>query len=176
MEVLNIHERGFDVDPRQLGALLDSLASDEDRLWPHRMWPRMMFDRPLGVGAKGGHGPIRYCVEKYSPGESIEFRFTGPKGFDGIHGFAIVVGPDQAVALRHTVRMRTYGSASLSWPLIYRPMHDALIEDALAAAEASLGLRPTVKAWSVWVRILRRVVSRGKARPQVVPHNGLEAP
>lgn len=165
MEVLNIHQREFAADPQRLGALLDSLASDEDRLWPKRLWPRMAFDRPLGVGARGGHGPIRYFVEKYTPGESIEYRFTGPKGFAGVHGFEIVAGPERTSALRHTVKMRTHGAAIVSWPLIYRPMHDALIEDALATAEVSLGLSPTVKAWSVRVRMLRRIVSRGKARP-----------
>ncbi len=31
--------------------------------------------------------------------------------------------------------MSTHGLAVLSWPLVYRPMHDALIEDSLATAE-----------------------------------------
>jgi hypothetical protein len=159
MDVFNIHECEVGADPKQLGALLDSLASDRDRLWPKLGWPRMAFDRPLGVGAKGGHGPIRYFVEEYTPGESIKFRFTGPKGFDGFHGLEIVVGSEHSVVLRHTVKMDTHGLAILSWPLIYRPMHDALIEDSLTTAQVSLGLSPTVKPWSVWVKILRWVGS-----------------
>jgi hypothetical protein len=168
MEVHNIHERELVADPKQIGALLDSLASKKDRLWPILMWPRMSFDRPLGVGANGGHGPVRYFVEKYIPGVSIKFRFTGPKGFEGFHGYEIVAGSKQAMVLRHTLKMNTHGPAILSWPLVYRPMHDALIEDSLTTAQVSLGLSPTVQAWSVWVRILRWVVSGGKARPQVI--------
>jgi len=170
MEIYNIHEREFEADPVQIGELLDSLASREDRLWPKHVWPRMEFDRPLGVGATGGHGPIRYFVEEYVPAKSIKLRFTGPKGFDGFHGYEIVSGPKEPIVLRHTLKMNTYGPAILSWHLVYRPMHDALIEDSLATAQASLGLLPKIKAWSLWVKILRWVVSGGKARPQVTPN------
>jgi hypothetical protein len=174
MEVLNIHERVFETDPLQIGALIDSLASKGDRLWPNHVWPRMEFDRPLGVGADGGHGPIRYYVEEYTPGQSIKFRFTGPKGFDGFHGFEIISAPEQPVVLRHTLRMNTYGPAIVSWPLVYRPMHDALIEDSLSTAQVSLGLTPKIQAWSLRVKILRWVVSGGKARTQVTPNNSLQ--
>ena len=173
MEVLNIHERELDASPEQVGALIDSLASAEDALWPNHSWPRIKFDRPLGLGAYGGHGPIRYFVEEYTPSESIKFRFTGPKDFDGFHGFEIVNGPKQPVVLRHTLRMNTHGPAILSWPLVYRPMHDALIEDSLTTAQVSLGLTPKVQAWSFWVKILRWVVSGGKARSQVTPQNAI---
>lgn len=169
MEILNIHERELEMDPVRIGALIDSLSSKEDRLWPRHVWPRMAFDRPLGVGATGGHGPIRYFVEEYTPGQSIRFRFTGPKGFDGFHGFEIVSDPEQRVTLRHTLKMSAHGRALLSWPLVFRPMHDALIEDSLAVAQASLGLAPTIQAWSLWVKILRCVVSGGRARPQATP-------
>jgi hypothetical protein len=174
MEVLNVHERELEVDPVQIGALIDSLASKEDRLWPKHVWPSMEFDRPLSVGAKGGHGPIRYFVEEYTPGKSIKFHFTGPKGFDGFHGYEIVGNPKQPVVLRHTLKMYTYGPAILSWPLVYRPMHDALMEDSLATAQVSLGLTPTIHTWSSWVKILRWVVSGGKARAQVTPNNSLQ--
>lgn len=89
MDVLNIHKRKLEADPTAVGALLDSLSSPEDRLWPRHAWPRMAFDRPLEVGARGGHGPIRYVVEAYTPGQSIRFRFIGPSGFDGFHGYEI---------------------------------------------------------------------------------------
>lgn len=175
MEVHNIHECEIEADPVQVGALIDSLASKEDRLWPNQMWPRMEFEHSLGVGAKGGHGPIRYIVEEYTPSESIKFRFIGPKGFDGFHGYEIVAGSNMATVLRHTVKMNTRGSAILSWALIYRPMHDALIEDSLTTAQVSLELSPTVRAWSVWVKVLRWVVSGGKARSQILSNNGFEA-
>ena len=34
MKVLNIHERELDANAVQIGALIDTLASKEDRLWP----------------------------------------------------------------------------------------------------------------------------------------------
>jgi hypothetical protein len=129
MKVLNIHERELEADAARIGALIDSLASKEDRLGPKYVWPRMEFDRPLGGGANGRHGPIRYFVEAFTPAESITFRFTGPKGFDGFHGLEIVSGPNQRVVLRHTLSMTTHGPAVVSWPLVFRPMHDALVEE-----------------------------------------------
>lgn len=171
MEVLNIHERDLGANLVQVGALIDSLASREDRLWPKYLWPRMEFDRPLGVDAKGGHGPIRYFVEEYTPSRSIKFRFIGPKGFKGFHCYEIVRGLKKSVVLRHTLKMNAYGWAILSWPMVYRPLHDALLEDSLATAQESLGLPPTMQPWSLRVKILRWVVSGGKARAQVTPNN-----
>lgn len=173
MQVLNMHERELEADPIQIGVLIDSLASKEDRLWPKHIWPQMKFDRSLCVGAKGGHGPIRYFVEAYTPGKTIKFRFTGPKGFDGFHRYDIVDDPKHAVGLRHTLKMNTYGLARLSWPLLYRPLHDALIEDSLATAQTSLGLTPKIKAWSPWVKMLRWLVSGGKARVQLIPNKAI---
>lgn len=174
MQVLNVHERRFDAAPKRLGALLDSLASDADQLWPKHWWPRMAFDRPLGVGARGGHGPIRYVVEHYTPAESITFRFTGPNGFNGVHGYEIVASFERSAILRHTLRMRTHGLAIIAWPLVYRPLHDALIEDSLTRAQVALGHNPTLRAWSRWVRLLRWMMSGGKAPPQVLPNNAAE--
>ena len=169
MQVLNIHERELNASIARVGELIDSLATQADRLWPVHSWPRMQFDRPLGVGASGGHGPIRYKVEAYEPCRFIKFRFTGPRGFDGYHAFDLSTMPGDRVKLRHTVKMNTRGLALISWPLVFEPMHNALIEDALATAEASLGLLPTMQDWSPWVRFLRWLVTGGKAGPQVIP-------
>lgn len=169
MKVLNIHEREVQATPAQVGTLLDSLASRADRLWPWHSWPRMEFDRPLGVGAVGGHGPVWYFVEEFVPGRRVKFRFTGPKGFDGSHGFEIISVSGASVLLRHTLNMNAHGSAILSWPIVFRPLHDALLEDCLAYAQASLGQPPRIQAWSRWVKFLRWVVSGGKIRPQVTP-------
>ena len=87
MTTRNVHERVLSLTPAEVGAIVDSLASADDPLWPHDRWPPMRFDRPLTVGAIGGHGPIRYTVEEYEPGRMIRFRFTGPPGFHGGHGF-----------------------------------------------------------------------------------------
>jgi len=171
MKVLNVHERELHATAEQVGALIDSLASGEDALWPKRSWPPMNLDGPLRVGARGGHGPIRYFIEEYVPGESIKFRFTGPKGFDGFHGFDRAGTAANRAVLRHTLKMTTHGRAIFSWAVIYRPMHDALVEDSLACAEASLGQAPRIQPWSLWGRSLRWVVSRGRARAQVPPLN-----
>jgi hypothetical protein len=87
--ILNIHTRDLHASRDAVGALLDSLASKQDLLWPRDRWPAMRFDRPLQVGAVGGHGPIRYRVERYEPGRAILFRFTGMRGIHGTHGFEI---------------------------------------------------------------------------------------
>jgi hypothetical protein len=93
MKIVNRHQREYSVAPAKIGALIDTLASKDDRLWPHFRWPRMHFDRPLGIGAKGGHGTIGYSVEKYAPGSSIVFRFRNThrlsRGFEGIHAFFV---------------------------------------------------------------------------------------
>lgn len=66
--------------------------------------------RPIySVGARGGHGPSRYVVAAYVPGQSIRFRFTGPKGFDGYRGYEIAETLD-ALVLRHTLQMATRGA------------------------------------------------------------------
>lgn len=174
MKVLNVHERELQAGPDRVGALVDSLASRDDSLWPRHAWPLMEFDRPLSVGARGGHGPIRYFIEEYVPGESIKFRFTGPRGFDGSHGYEWMRTTADTAVLRHTLEMTTHGLAVLSWPVVYQPMHDALIEDSLATAEASLGHAPHIQPWSLWVRFLRWVISGGKARAQVTPNQRLQ--
>lgn len=129
----------------------------------------MRFDRPLGVGARGGHGPIGYVVEAYWPGRSLAFRFTRPKGFHGGHRFEALPGHQGCFLLRHTIEMEVKGRALLSWALVIRPLHDALLEDALATARASVGMAPRMRPWSPWVRILRWVMSGGKAHQQSVP-------
>jgi len=162
MKVLNIHERELEASHERVGALVDSLSSENDRLWPIHSWPRMKFDRPLGIGARGGHGPIGYVVEEYEPGQTVKFRFTRPGGFDGFHRYDVVRSAQESVLLRHTIEMTLHGSAFLTWPLIIRPLHDALLEDSLATAQASLGITPQARAWSPWVKFLRWVLSGGR--------------
>jgi hypothetical protein len=169
VKVLNIHERELSATPEQVGALIDSLSSRNDLLWPQQAWPRIEFDRALAVGAVGGHGPIRYFVDAYTRGRSVMFRFTGPRGFDGWHGLEVRDAAAHGCVLRHTLEMRAHGLAAFSWPIVFRPLHDALLEDALALAQASLGQEPQVREWSLWVKALRCLMSGGRSRPQVAP-------
>ena len=159
VDVENIHARIFLALPAEVGSLIDQLASSNDRLWPNERWPAMRFDTPLGVGAAGGHGPIKYCIETYDPGRRIVFRFTSPKGFDGTHGFEIL-SAGQGTRLRHFVRMRLRGTARVTWPMAVRPLHEALIEDALDKAESSLGFTPAPRRWPLTARLLRRALRR----------------
>lgn len=168
MEVVNCHERKIQATLAEVGALIDSLASKEDRLWPFEIWPRMKFDRGLVVDAVGGHGPIRYFVAQYSPGQSVRFCFTGPEGFNGYHEFVAIKVSANLTSLRHNLRMETAGLARLSWPAVFQPLHDALIEDSFAKAQSSLGLIPEVHPWSLRVKMLRWLVAKGKSRPQVI--------
>ena len=62
--------------------------------------------------------------------------------------------------------MKTHGVARLSWPLIFRPLHDALMEDALTCAEIRLGIEPSISKWTWWVKCLRWALSGGKASKQ----------
>jgi len=171
MKVINVHERELNASPASVGALIDSLATDKDLLWPSHSWPRMEFDRPLSVGVTGGHGPVRYLVEAYTPGWSVRFRFIRPKGFDGFHCYDVFPAGDKII-LRHTLEMQAHGTAVVTWLLMFCPMHDALIEDSLAHAEASLGLSPKVWPWSPWVKLLRWILSGGRASKQVIPKKG----
>lgn len=160
MQVTNVHQRLLHAAPERVGALIDALASPADRLWQQAAWPRMRFDRPLSVGADGGHGPIRYAVEAYVPGRSVRFRFKAPQGLEGWHALEVLDATAVHCVLEHRVEMRLHGAARLSWPLVWRPLHDALIEDALANAQAALGETPRRVPWSRWVRFLRWAMDR----------------
>jgi hypothetical protein len=155
MAVLNVHQRPLSASPDEVGALIDTLAGPNDRLWPHPAWPHMRFDRPLAPGAVGGHGPVRYVISHYVPGRWIRFTFTGPRGFNGFHEYAVHAEDGQTV-LRHTLAMRARGPARLTWPLMFRPLHDAVVEDSLDRAEqATTGSAARPKRWSRYVRLLR---------------------
>jgi hypothetical protein len=160
MRVVNVHQRLLNSTPARVGELLDTLASPHDGLWPGRAWPRLKLDRPLAVGANGGHGPIGYFVEAYTPGKAVRFRFTAPRGFDGWHGFEVLEAPPGQCVLEHRIEMKARGPALLTWPLAIRHLHDACIEDVLSQAQASLGEVPEAVRWSRRVRLLRALASR----------------
>jgi hypothetical protein len=160
VRVLNVHERSFRASPAEAARLLDSLSSSDDSLWPSKDWPRMRLDRPLGIGATGGHGPIRYSVTSYEPGKRVTFEFISPRGFIGTHWFEVLPRENSGAILRHTIEMSLVGSALITWPLVVRPLHDALVEDALTNAQVALHEQAAPVVWSAWVRVLRKAVGR----------------
>ena len=169
MKVLNIHERKLTARPESVGALIDSLSSPDDRLWPRHQWPPMEFDAPLGKDAQGGHGPVRYTVYEYVPGERVVFQFDNSgliAGFDGRHLFEIVPRREH-VMLRHVIDAECDFKYWLKWFVLVRPLHDALLEDSLDLAEQSLNIQTDKKArWSSWVRFLRWMLARQRRKSE----------
>lgn len=166
MRVYNVHERRVNAQPDTVGDFIDSLSGSDDRLWPRGKWPPMRLDSPLGEGARGGHGPVRYRVSEYIPGRRVVFQFEDSgltSGLDGRHFFE-VVPRRRFVLLRHIVDAECDMRNWLKWGLFTGPMHDALLEDALDRLETGIGgLSGKPRRWSLWVRFLRWMVAR-KAR------------
>lgn len=161
----NVHQRRYPVETARLAEILDRVAERNSPLWPGDRWPPMILDRPLGVGATGGHGPVRYSVTAYEPGRRVEFTFTPDFFARGTHTFEILDGD----TLRHSMIIRVKGVGHLLWPLAFRWLHDAFMADMLDRAGDSVGHPPESRArWSPWVRLLRRMVS-GRA-PAVRPY------
>lgn len=161
MAVLNVHERLLPTGVSEVGALIDTLATEGDHLWPGPHWPPLRLTDGLAEGSHGGHGPVRYTVCAYVPGRWVRFTFSRPRGFHGFHEYsAHPVDAEQAV-LRHTLTMRARGLARLTWPLFYRHLHDAVLEDSLDHAEnAVTGTVARPARWSRYVRLLRALPRR----------------
>lgn len=161
--IVNEHRRRIPVPADRLGSLLDRLGGPDGALWPAPPWPPLALDRPPGVGAEGGHGPIRYHVSGYEPGRRLECTFAPSMGVVGTHTLTVEPeGPDAAV-LRHVLVAREFRSVAwrIRWALVVRWLHDALLEDLLDRAEQLVGTGPARPArWSPRVRALRWGMSR----------------
>jgi hypothetical protein len=157
MQIVNIHQCRLEAGMSRAGGLIDELASVEDRFWPNDRWPTMRLDRPLAVGATGGHGPIGYKVEAYQPGLLARFRFTRPSEFIGHHWLEVQPDGQQGSILLHTIDMQASLKGWISWWFLIRPLHDALLEDAFCNARVAMGMPEQRRPWSLWVRMLRRV-------------------
>ena len=71
--------------------------------------------------------------------------------------------------LRHMRAMSTRDVARLSWPGVYGPGHDALIEDALSTARTSLGEASGRKARSLRAPVPGRARWHGRTPYQAAP-------
>ncbi|MDQ7804387.1 SRPBCC family protein [Amycolatopsis sp. A133] len=154
--VRNVHTRRFPASQAELAELLDTLGTPGDRLWPVADWPPSRLDGPRVPGTPAGHGPVRYVLEEVAP-DRLRFRFTAPAGVHGYHEFSVGDG-----TLTHVLAASLHGWARLTWPLFFRPLHDALLEQLLDRAELALTGRAGRPArWSPYVRFLRAL---GKIR------------
>jgi hypothetical protein len=152
----NVHERIVPAPIERVGSLLDRIGGPDDVLWPTPGWLPMVLDRPVAVGATGGHASIRYRVTGYEPGREVEFEFDPGQGIDGKHVIsAEPAGPDRTL-LRHVAEGRLTGVMRLAWPLAIRWAHDAMLEELLDNAERAVGVEPVRPARrSAYVRLLR---------------------
>lgn len=174
--VRNVHERLVAAPIDQVGPLLDLIGGPDDLLWPTPAWQPMVLDRPVAIGAAGGHGSIRYRVTGYEPGRKVEFEFTPGQGIDGTHTItAEPAGPDRTL-LRHVVEAQPSGAMRLAWPLAVRWAHDAVLEELFDNAEWAVGIEPVRRARrSAWVRLLRGWLDVSRARPTTPPRTPLIA-
>lgn len=172
--IRNVHEREFPVSAEVAGALLDTAGGPRDALWPAPAWVPMVLDTPLRVGSAGGHGPIRYRVTGYRPGRMLESTLEPGMGLNGRHTFTVEPLGPAACRIRHEIRGSVSGTGRVLWPLVVRPVHDAVLEDLLDRAELMLGVGPApVRRWSPWVRLLRRFVFPPKVRAVPPVSDGL---
>lgn len=160
MQVLNVHSRKFKCSSDEMGSLLESLASSEDKIWPNEQWPRMTLDKGLAKNSSGGHGPIGYFIEEYIPQQLIRFTFTQPQGFLGEHRLEVFPAGPRETTLEHVIDINVQGRAKWHWLLLVRPLHDALIEDAFNKVDSVLSTDRPKSRRSVWVKFLRFVLKK----------------
>jgi hypothetical protein len=162
MRVQSIHSRDLHASPQELGRLVASLGSERDLLWPNDKWPgtQIEFDRPLGPGARGGHGVIRYSVEAYESDRLVVFRFEPGTGLDGTHRFDIEPVADDRTRLTHSLDVRLEGAVRLARPLLSRT-HDTIVRQLLDNAElATAGRVASPTRMPLWMRAMNAVEAR----------------
>lgn len=162
MRVINIHKRNINQSKTKIGELLDTLATENDMIVATDKWPRVKLDSGLNPNSKGGHGPIKYTVQVYRRNELIQFKFTRPSGFNGIHKFEITGVDASKTEIKHTIDMTVSGKDLLLWAFAIRWLHDAFMEDAFDKVENHLMNSAKRSEWSLWVGFLRMQLKRKK--------------
>ncbi|MFE1875768.1 DUF2867 domain-containing protein [Streptomyces sp. NPDC059496] len=140
--VRNVHERIIPASADCVGALLDRVSAPDDPIFPTPVWPAMVLDRPLGVGADGGHGRVRYCVTAYVPGRSVRFDTTGGAMGQGYHRFDVEpLGTDRCRVV-HVLELTMPVRRFLQWKMAIQPVHDTMIEEVFDNIERGALGRP----------------------------------
>lgn len=164
MKVKNIHERTVHTNRELAAEVFESLGTKKDKLWPGKRWPPMRLNASKAAHGGGGHGPIRYRVTDHQPGRKTTFEFEESglsRGLKGIHYFELDQGADDQFTARHVIEAELHGPALFFWPALIRPLHDALVEDALDNFEmATTRQLAKTNRYSVYVRMLRAVIAR----------------
>ncbi len=160
MKVTNIHKRIIHQPKDEVAHVFNTLASDDDRFWPTEKWPPMIFKQGKVEGAVGGHGPIRYSIQRYEPGNYIEFKFIKPDGFLGVHTFLLSELEPGKTEIQHKIEMKLAGKGVLTWYLAVKWLHDALLEDCLDKIESYFIQGEKTTQWNLWVSILREILKR----------------
>lgn len=180
MKVRNVHQREMRGSMQQLGEIIKTYGSSNDRMYPFERWPKMQLEGPDGpplVGRIGNRGAARFVMTLYENGERVRYswKFLKPAGFDGHHhGEAEEVGNGKLL-FRSVIDMNTRGlKATLLWLFVMRPLHDAVVEDSLDKVERELGSSPTVHKWSTWVKFLRRLKRKSSLEYQRLRREQLE--
>lgn len=166
----NVHEREMAASAQDVGSLLADLGRPGDRIWPGAVWMPMVLDRPLAVGASGGHGPIRYRVTEFEPGWRVRCVFDPACGLDGYHELSVETVSAARCRVRHVLRCRASGRMRPLVPLLVEPVHDALVEDLFDSLErAATGSVPSPAKWPWRVRLAARLAVRFRTRRVEIP-------
>lgn len=166
MQVRNVHQRDIAMAVEGAGCVLGTLGSGEDRLWPSHRWSpdmRVRFDRPLGVGATGGHGTVPYRVEAYEPGRRLVLGFLPGSGIDGTHRFQLDPVDDRRTSVTHVLEGRTDPLTTVLWPLI-RAGHNAYIEDIFDQFQVAAGEEFQPSPQPRWLRLAHALGERRARR------------
>ncbi len=156
MQVRNEHRRVINLSLEETRQLFATLASENDRWWPHEEWPAMFFKEGKKVQSYGGHGIIRYFTNHTST-DAIEFTFKRPKGFHGVHGFKLTQKSESQTEVFHYIHMQAKDSGLLKWVLAIRPLHDALMENCFDKLEGLRNDDTKKMPYSMYVRLIRRL-------------------
>ncbi|WP_438485001.1 DUF2867 domain-containing protein [Streptomyces sp. S186] len=159
--VRDVHTRTIQAPAEAVGALIDRLGGEPDPLFPTPVWPPLRLDRPLGVGADGGHGCVRYHVAAYEPGRRIRFAFTPDPSGDGpgYHEFTVhPLGADRC-RVEHVLESRLPLARRIVWHLAVHAVHGTVVEELFDNLErAATGSLRTPVRRSPRVRLLNRLL------------------
>ncbi|BEL05015.1 hypothetical protein Q0Z83_032060 [Actinoplanes sichuanensis] len=179
----NTHERLLPVPAAAVGSLLDRIGRPGDPLWPAPTWPPIRLDRPVAVGATGGHGPVGYHVSAYRPGRLVEFTFDPRIGLTGTHTFEVVDHGEHACVLRHRLVGTATARMRLSWAALIGSCHDTVLEHLLDNAEHAVTGTVTAPVRYPWrarlavrlmsVRLDATAVPSGSLIAQAIPRPDL---